>query len=407
MSDHLQLTSTLEHGEGVDNSFSLTERETQKHSMAAKPNRQQSRLSPNEQMIIEIVRRNCGVKRSAITGFTNLTQPSVHRIVDGLLEQNFLTLGETVIEGRGKPSKGLELNPAAAYSVGLSVNTDSASLCICNFRCDVVHYEVLPVHPGQRASTLIVLKERTLAAMRVLGIPRSSLVGLGCAMSGYFVPPHGYFVTPEPLQDWSLVNIESELESLFETPVWTENNATTGAVGESVVGAGLQYPTFGYLSFNYGFGAGVIIDGKPIFGSYGNAGEISRVYTLDEVAHRPALGELIKRLRANGVDVSNMEDLRQRFDPAWPGVDRWVEEVTPFLNRAIDAMWAVFDPAAIVFGGELPRELGEMLIAAPSSKRFWRTGISAVEPVKILSRVSGDPAAIGAALIPLKDLFFS
>lgn len=357
-------------------------------------------------MILEIVRRNGGIKRSSVTPLTNLTQPSVHRIIDGLLEGGYLTLGETVIEGRGKPSKGLEMNPSAVFSVGISINTDSASLCICDFRCGVVHKEILEILPVDRAKTLVALKERAVAAMKLHAIPRSKLAGVGFAMSGFFVPPDGYFVTPEPLRDWSHVNIEGELAAVFETAIWTENNATTGAIGETIVGAGLEYPTFGYLSFNYGFGAGIIIDGKPIFGSFGNAGEISRIYTLDEVTHRPALGELIKRLRARGVSVSNVAELRRTFDPDWPGVDEWVEEIKPHLNRAIDAMWAVFDPAAIVFGGELPRSLGERLIELPFSERYWRTGVAAVEPKRVLSDVDGDPAVIGAALIPLKELYF-
>jgi len=357
-------------------------------------------------LILEIVRRSRGIKRSSVAPRTNLTQPSVHRIIDGLLEAGYLALGETVIEGRGKPSKGLELNPSAAYSVGISINTDSASLCICDFRCGVIHSEILEIPPVDRAKTLVVLKERAVAAMQRNAIPRSKLAGVGFAMSGFFVPPDGYFVTPEPLRDWSLANIGGELAALFESPVWTENNATTGAIGETIVGAGLAYPTFGYLSFNYGFGAGIIIDGKPIFGSFGNAGEISRIYTLEEIQHRPALGELIKRLRANGVSVQNVAELRQTFDLDWPGVEEWIQEIEPHLNRAIDAMWAVFDPAAIVFGGELPKSLGERLIELPSSDRYWRTGIAAAEPKRILSSVNGDPAVIGAALIPFKELYF-
>ena len=374
--------------------------------MAARPHKHSSPLSENERLILEIVRRSRGIKRSSVAPRTNLTQPSVHRIIDGLLEAGYLALGETVIEGRGKPSKGLELNPSAAYSVGISINTDSASLCICDFRCGVIHSEILEIPPVDRAKTLVVLKERAVAAMQRNAIPRSKLAGVGFAMSGFFVPPDGYFVTPEPLRDWSLANIGGELAALFESPVWTENNATTGAIGETIVGAGLAYPTFGYLSFNYGFGAGIIIDGKPIFGSFGNAGEISRIYTLEEIQHRPALGELIKRLRANGVSVQNVAELRQTFDLDWPGVEEWIQEIEPHLNRAIDAMWAVFDPAAIVFGGELPKSLGERLIELPSSDRYWRTGIAAAEPKRILSSVNGDPAVIGAALIPFKELYF-
>ncbi|WP_245264132.1 ROK family transcriptional regulator [Agrobacterium larrymoorei] len=370
-------------------------------SASAKP------LSQNERMVLEIVRRNGGIKRSAITAMTNLTQPSVHRIVDGLLESNVLIFGDAVIEGRGKPSKELQLNPNAAYSIGISVNTDSASFCLCNLRCDVLHEEVLDIAPTDRSRTLVLLKERVWQTMRANQIPRAKIVGAGFAMAGFFVGAHNYFNAPEPLADWCLVDLNSELTALFEVPVWTENNCTTGAIGEASLGAGLKYPTFGYLSFNFGFGGGVVIDGKPVFGSFRNAGEISRIYTTEEVAHRPALGELLSRLKERGITVEGIRDLRNNFDPEWPGVREWVDEVSPYLNQAIDAMWAVIDPAAVVLGGELPRRLGELLMKVPPSPRIVRMNTPAEYPQILLSEIQGDPAVIGAALIPLKESFFN
>jgi predicted NBD/HSP70 family sugar kinase len=242
--------------------------------------------------------------------------------------------------------------------------------------------------------------------MQDVGVPRDKLVGVGFAIAGFFVGPNRYFNAPEPLRNWSLVDISSELGALFEAPVWTENNATTGAIGESILGAGLTHPTFGYLSFNYGFGAGVVINGKPLFGSFGNAGEISRVYTSEEGLHRPALGELILRLQERNVAVNGIRDLRRQFDPDWPGVREWVTEVSPYLNRAIDAMWAVLDPSAIVFGGELPEGLGDLLLKIEPTPRVIRMGAPADYPLILLSQIKGDPAVIGAALIPLKELYF-
>lgn len=105
-------------------------------------------------------------------------------------------------------------------------------------------------------------------------------------------------------------------------------------------------------------------------GAFGNAGEISRIYTEQEFTSRPALGELLKRLNAHGIDIQRVSALRQQFDPQWPGVDDWVAEVRPYLNRAIDALRAVIDPAAIVFGGELPTALGEMLLDVPPTNSY-------------------------------------
>lgn len=364
-------------------------------------------LSGNERMVLEIVRRGSGsTMRSAVAPLTNLTQPSVHRIVDGLLEDGLLKLGETVVHGRGKPSPALQLNPQAGYTIGISVNTDSVSFGIFDFACNSLHEEMLEQQPHSRRETLFQMKQRVREILGQRGIDPARLIGLGFSMAGFFVDSQRRFNAPEPLRDWSLVNIRQELETLFDLPVWVENNGTTGAIGESVVGAGRRFPTFGYLSFNYGFGGGIVLDGRPLFGAFGNAGEISRIFTHEEGPSRPALGELLKRLNGRGVDISNIRELRQRFDPAWPGVEDWIEEIAPALNRAIDMLRAVIDPEAIVFGGELPRALGERLLQLPPSKSLTRYGVEAPFPTRLVSEIAGDPAILGAALIPLMDRYY-
>jgi predicted NBD/HSP70 family sugar kinase len=363
-------------------------------------------VSANERMILEIIRRNSGIMRSSITALTNLTQSSVHRIIDSLIEKGLLTMGDTVVHGRGKPSRTLSLDEKARYSIGISVNTDCVAVAICNFIGDVVDYQILAIQPTDYARTLLKIKEHVLGVLSQYCISQTKIAGIGFGLAGYFVGPEHYFSPPEPLSNWALVDLRHEIMTLFEMPVWTENNATTGAIGEAFLGAGLEFSTFGYFSFNYGFGGGIVIDGKPIRGAFGNAGEISRVYTQQEGPHRPALGELLKRLRMNGIEVPNISTLRTEFNPDWPGVAAWVDEIAPQLNRAIDAMYAVIDPEAIVFGGELPKKLGELLLAVPPSPREHRWGYPASYPRIINSRLEGDCAAIGAAFLPLIYQYF-
>jgi predicted NBD/HSP70 family sugar kinase len=364
-------------------------------------------LSGNERMILEIVRRTPNIMRSAVAPCTNLTQPSVHRIIDALLDAQLLTLGDPVIHGRGKPSPSLKLNADARYAIGVSVNTDSITFGLCDFSCRIIHEEMLDMSPAHRRDSLFSLKERLRAVLAARGIAHEKIVGIGFSMAGFFVEPDRHFNSPELLRDWSLVDLRRELETLFDLPVWTENNGTTGAIGESAVGAGRNYATFGYLSFNYGFGGGIVLDGRPFFGAFGNAGELSRVFTMTEGPSRPALGELLKRLDKSGIVIANIRELRQRFDPSWPPVAEWVNEVSPALNRTIDMLRAVIDPEAIVFGGELPRALGELLLAVPPSPSFPRYGLEAPLPHRMLSAIEADPAILGAALIPLMDRYFA
>ena len=208
---------------------------------------------------------------------------------------------------------------------------------------------------------------------------------------------------PVPLSDWAHRDLHHELASVFDLPIWLENNATAGAIGEAMVGAGLMHETFAYLSFNYGFGCGLVNKGEVYLGGFGNAGEISRIYQPDQIAHRPAMGELLERLRANGINLCTIGALNRHYDPSWSVLEDWLDEVTPHLELALRALMAVFDPMAIVFGGEAPFDLRQRLIARCNIQLSDRLGVPVPGPQLLNSKVKSDPAAFGAALIPLKS----
>lgn len=364
--------------------------------------------SENERLILDIVRRHGPIARALITAHTNLTQQSVHRLVEALMTRGLLRAAAPPRGARGQPSPTIELVKEAAYSVGISINTDSTILSLADFGCNIIAQEKLEVVPSDRLITLAALSLSLQSLLERHDISRMRLAGLGFAMSGFFVSDDHVFNAPEPLRDWSLIDLRPELEEIFQLPAWLENNATTGAIGESLCGVGLWCPTFAYLSFNYGFGGGLVLEGKPYLGFHGNAGEFSVIYTPDESPRRPALQYLITILRKNGISIGSIEELRQNFDPSWPGVEGWLNDTMPMLDRLITTLVGVVDPQAIVFGGQLPPELGRMMMSRVSmpSGRHHRYGVAPDEARLVLSETKGDAAAMGAALLPLKFLYF-
>jgi predicted NBD/HSP70 family sugar kinase len=291
----------------------------------------------------------------------------------------------------------------ALYSVGVSINTDAIQLAIADLSCRGIVDCAVEIDPTDRVRALKKLRltlDKVLASRR---IARSRLVGAGFAVAGFKTGRTGTFVTPVPLSDWSNRDLEPEVTEILGVPVYLENNATAGAIGEAMVGAGLAHGTFAYLSINYGFGGGVVCDGSALAGAFGNAGEMSAIYTPDQALHRPALGELIKRLQAHGIPVTTVSELLKHYDPEWPGIDDWVHEVAPQLNLLIRALRAIVDPSAIVFGGEAPRDLRERLIAICEDRELDRYGSPIPEPLLLNSATEHDPAAFGSALIPLKE----
>lgn len=363
-------------------------------------------LSTNQRTILDLVRRLAPVERASLTAQTGLTQQSIHRIVSALLELGLVRTRAPERSLPGKPSPLLSLCPEASYGAGLLINTDSAVLCLVDLTCARVALRRIDEGLPDRAAGIARLKAEFDSLLIETGVPPEKVCGLGVALPGYFTGTPGHVNAPEPLQDWSLVDFRPELEEAFGLSVLLENSSSAGAVGESLIGAGRDHRSFAYLAFDYGFGGGIVLDGEIYRGPRGNAGEISLMFHGREAECRPALRLLLSELRRAGVEVSGLPDLLARFDPGWPGVEDWLSLVMPQVSRAVRTLHSVLDPDAIVFGGQLPKALAEIMISRVEPRAVHRYNVPMPGPALVIGQNQTDPAVLGAAILPIKDVFF-
>ncbi|WP_136682389.1 ROK family protein [Falsirhodobacter xinxiangensis] len=358
-------------------------------------------VSDNERMILRRLHAAPGSTRAELSPRFDISQQSVHRIIDQLTERGLIRLGPPRVAGRGQPSPSLLLNGDFAHSWGLSLNTDDVGICLMDFAGVPIAQRQLPIAGLGREAVLdmIVAQMADIGAEHGRGADRCLGVALG--ISGYWISGT-QFNAPLPLHDWSLIELGPLLYARFGLPVWIDNNGNTAAMGEMMLGLGRHFHTFAYVSFNFGLGGGLIVDGELLPGGNRNAGEISGIYTVDEHDRRPALQFLLPRLIAAGVPISTIAELSRDFDPDWPEVSGWVEEVMPAFDRLVAALWAVIDPQAVVLGGQIPRKLAEALIARCQPYRNTRYGIQRPMPKLMVSDLGAEAAALGAAALPLR-----
>ncbi|CAN7694510.1 ROK family transcriptional regulator [Mesorhizobium sp. LjRoot246] len=361
-------------------------------------------VSTNERWVLRQIWLHPGISRSEITSRSDLAQQSIHRILDHLGERGVISFGEPKSGlGRGQPSPMLSLNGSHAYSCGISVNTDVMGICLMNLAGEVLGEASLPLL-GQKIEDALAEAEEKIAKLRqALSLDPESCFGLGLGIAGYYVGGTRYNASL-PLHEWSLVELGPLMSNFFGKPAWVHNGGSTGAVAEALFGVGRYIRHFAYLSFNYGFGGGMISDGELLVGGNGNAGEYGPIFRGN--VPRPALQFLIERLRANGIEIQSITQLQRQFNPDWPGVADWVEETAPYYNRLIDAIIGVFDPQAIVFGGQVPPALAQMLIARSDAPEPARYGVPRPAAKLIVSEINGDAQALGAAALPFKSEFF-
>ncbi len=103
------------------------------------------------------------------------------------------------------------------------------------------------------------------------------MLGVGVVMPGPFGIEGMTSVGPTTLPGWAGVDAAAYLSVATGLSVVVENDATAASVGERLHGVGRTLRNFCLVYFGRGLGLGVIIDGRPYRGAFGNAGEIGHV----------------------------------------------------------------------------------------------------------------------------------
>lgn len=245
--------------------------------------------------------------------------------------------------------------------------------------------------------------------------PGTRILGIGATVPGVVRRQDG-LVRSAPNLGWTDVPFARLLGDATGMRVDVGNDADAGALAEHMRGAAAGYRDMIYLSGEVGVGGGILVDGRPLHGLGGYAGEVGHLPIGDRsrqcrcgsygcwetevgengvlvAAGRPAGGglpavrEVIRAARAGDVAAS-------------AGVDR----VARSLGVGAGALVNVFNPAIIVFGGTL----AEVLRAAEPIVRTVvdETAMAAAAAqVRLVPQALGDDSVLlGAAELGFRDL---
>ncbi|WP_022685000.1 ROK family transcriptional regulator [Sphingomonas phyllosphaerae] len=319
-------------------------------------------ISARARTVLATIRRHGAASRAALIRESGLSGTAIFRATEELEAAGLVRTGDPVASGRGQPSHLIHIVPDAAFALGLSVMTDRADVVLLDLAGRVRAQREITVAGMPRAALLDAAVAFGTAALQPLGIPPGRLKGMGIAVAGYFVAP-GTVNPGEELNDWALVDLHAAAARQLALPVAIENIASAAALGERLLGSGARYASSCYVNVAGGFGAGVIVDGVLLRGYHGNAGEVAGLFPL---AGRvtPNLATLRHCLDDHGVATAGIADMIARFDPAWPGIETWLEQHQPSFSYLFGALRYTLDCEAIILGGRLPRVLAQRIVAA-------------------------------------------
>jgi predicted NBD/HSP70 family sugar kinase len=327
--------------------------------------------------------------------------------------------------GPGRPSPVVQLVAHRASALAVELAVDSIAVATLGLGGHVYNRVRVARPRGRFSPEETVQDVAKLAGPLVDSLPRDHvLVGIGVGVVGITRRSDG-FVHLAPNLGWRDVALAPMLgaELGVGVPVLAANEADLGALAEHRRGRRPGVANLVYVSGEAGIGTGVIVDGRPLLGSAGYAGEAGHTLVNPTgVGCRcgatgcweTEAGEAALLRRAGiGEGPDRLSEVVDRAAAGDGATLAALGEVGRWLGVGIGDLVNVFNPDLVVLGGMYERLFGllepavvegarERMLAAPGAMvSIERSAlgpdaslIGAAELV--MSRVIADPAAFGA-----------
>jgi predicted NBD/HSP70 family sugar kinase len=384
-------------------------RQSGRQQIAIGKNPERSR-DHNRRVVLDVVRMHGSLGRMHIAKLTQLTAQAVANIVDELVGEDLLMEIGRLRSGRGQPPIQFAVNPDGAVTIGIEIAADHVVTTVLDLSGRVRSKLIVAVH-DTRPEFIVPFFARQVEAVRAQF--SSKLLGIGVVMPGPFEIEGMSSVGPTTLPGWGSIDAAAVLSAASGETVIVENDANAAAVSERLFGAGRTISNFGMIYFGVGVGLGLIHDGAPFRGAFGNAGEIGHVVVAPR-GRACACGQngcleryvsvyaLKEKLAAAGFENPDFEAIEVMHKDGNPVVREWIAETADYLSPMVAMLENVLDPETLILGGALPDavidDIIDALQALPVSVASRRTRAL---PRVIRGQTGQLTAALGAAALPL------
>src|SRR5258708_197488 len=174
----------------------------------------------NVAVVLNLIRKYEPISRREIADRTGLSFQTVTNITQNLLRSGVIQEG-LELRGNGvRQSRSVQINPNAAYAVGIHIDRAKLRLVVINFKANVLWREEILLAADQSARS-ILLQIPTIVdrAIAETGIAREQLLGLGLAVPGPLDIEAGCLLNLPNFNDVGKHPVRSELQQPLHLPL--------------------------------------------------------------------------------------------------------------------------------------------------------------------------------------------
>lgn len=229
----------------------------------------------NSSLVLDTILSNAPISRANVAEITQLNKGTVSNLVHELIENHLVyEIGTGESSGGRKPVL-LLFNKHAGYTIGVDLRVHELLTVLTNLEGEIVQERLAPLTSVKEEDVLKLLCKE-ISEMIALAPPSPhGIVGIGIGVPG-IVDEAGAVLFAPHLQ-WRNVPLKSMLDQHFPYPVYVDNEANAGAIGEKKFGAGRTAANLIFASVGTGIGTGIIINGSLFRGASGFSGEMGHM----------------------------------------------------------------------------------------------------------------------------------
>lgn len=324
----------------------------------------------NLSAIVRTLHEDGPQSRSDLVARTGLTRSAIRALVGELTAAGLATEHRALRRARpGRPSPVVSLLPEAAVAIAFSIGVDSLAAAVVGLGGIVIGSAKMDRPSGHNAVAEIVEDLATLLERLPASDPdHKTVVAIGVAVAGVVRSRDG-LVETAPNLGWASVPLGALLDARlgWNVPVVVRNEADLGVLAEHRRGAAVGLDNVIYVHGEVGVGSGVIVDGRPLGGAAGYAGEIGHFsVTEDGLTCRcgsvgcweTQIGGGALLARAGLPPDAGSEGLDRVFSAAEAGDPMALEAIDSTartLGRGLGGLVNTFNPRMVVLGGTFGR----------------------------------------------------
>ena len=370
-------------------------------------------------LLLAQVHRDGELTRAQLTQRLSLSRSTIGALVADLTELGLLD--ERVPNGgarAGRPSHVVGPRPDGPYAIAVDVEVTHLTIAAVGIGGHVLSRHTMPMDPTPSPPGLVA-RHIVAAAAEVGGQVGAGAwpVGIGVSVPGA-VDWHSGTVEFAPNLTWRHEEFGAMLAAMAPPglPVVVGNDADLAVVAEHLRGNGRDCDDVVYLMGRIGVGAGIIVNGAPLRGHDGHAGEVGhnvvdvsgpRCHCGKRGCVETYVGENALLELAGRNEPATAQNVAAVFADATAGEERAgaaVRAVAEALGRTIAGLVNVLNPERVLLGGsfaEVFQLAEEEMVRAMDSHTM---GASRNTVQLCTAGLGGDSSLLGAAELAFATL---